>query len=271
MRALEGKVAIISGSGRGIGRATALKLAGHGASLVINDLDEAPAAEVVAEIRAGGGKAESCVGDVTAPDFGDRFVETALSGFGGLDIIVNNAGYPRDGVIQKQTDEQFQEMLDVHVLASFRILRAATEPIRALFKAEAGEGRQRIRKVVNVSSMAGTHGNATQISYSAAKSALVGMTKSLSKEWGRYRVCVNCVAFGIVETRLTVSDSEIIVGGRPVRGGIPEAEMENFRSLIPLGRPGTPQDAANSIYMLCSPDSDYVSGHVLIASGGMSI
>jgi len=271
MTTLAGKVAIISGSGRGIGRATALKLASRGASIVVNDLDEAPAAAVVAEIRDAGGKAESCVGDVTAADFGDRFVQTAMSRFGGLDIIVNNAGYPRDGVIQKQTDEQFQEMIDVHVLAAFRILRAAIEPIRVMSKAEAAEGRERIRKVVNVSSMAGTHGNATQVSYSAAKSALVGMTKSLSKEWGRYRVCVNCVAFGIVETRLTTANSSITVGGREIKGGIPEAEMANFRSLIPLGRPGTPQDAANSIYMLCCPESDYVSGHVLIASGGMSI
>ena len=200
---LQGKVAIVSGSGRGIGRALALKLASDGASVVVNDLDAGPAAETIAAIKAAGGKAVACVGNVTAEDFGERFVQTAINEFGGLDIIINNAGYTRDAVIQKQTDEQFQSMLDVHVLAPFRILRAAAEPIRLFAKEEAAAGREVIRKVVNISSMAGTNGNAGQVNYSSAKSALVGMTKTLSKEWGRYKVCVNCVAFGFIETRLT--------------------------------------------------------------------
>jgi 3-oxoacyl-[acyl-carrier protein] reductase len=208
MGKLAGKVAIISGSGRGIGRALALKLASEGASVVVNDLDEAPANEVVAEIEAAGGKAVACVGNVTAEDFGERFVQTAIDTFGGLDIIVNNAGYTRDGVIQKQTDEQFQAMLDVHVTAPFRILRAAAEPIRTMSKQEAAEGREVIRKVVNISSMAGTHGNPGQVNYSSAKAALVGMTKTLSKEWGRHKVCVNCVAFGFIETRLTKANDD---------------------------------------------------------------
>ncbi len=179
---LVGKVAIISGSGRGIGRATALKLAADGAAVVVNDLDAAPADDTVAAIRAAGGQAVACVGDVTAQDFGERFVGTALESFGGLDIIVNNAGYTRDGVIQQQSDEQFQAMLEVHVMAPFRILRAATAPIRALHQREAEQGIERIRKVVNISSISGTNGNAGQVNYSAAKSALSGMTKTLSKE-----------------------------------------------------------------------------------------
>src|SRR3546814_444103 len=182
MSRLRGKVAIISGSGRGIGRAVALKLAAEGASVVVNDLDEDPAAETVAAIEAAGGKAVACVGNVTAPDFGERFVQTALDSFGGLDIIVNNAGYTRDGMIQKQTDEQFQAMIDVHVTAPFRILRAAAEPLRTFAKQEAAEGREVIRKVVNVSSMAGSSGNQGQVNYSSAKAAMIGMTKTMRSE-----------------------------------------------------------------------------------------
>lgn len=275
MGKLQGKVAIISGSGRGIGRALALKLASEGARVVVNDLDEAPAAEVVQAIEALGGQAVACVGNVTAPDFGDRFVKTALDSFGGLDIIVNNAGYTLDGVVQKQTDEQFQAMLDVHVVAPFRILRAAAEPIRMLSKQEAAEGREVIRKVVNISSMAGTNGNAGQINYSSAKSALVGMTKTMSKEWGRYKVCVNCVAFGFIETRLTKPTddpaSKINIDGKEIQAGVPAASLNALSAMVPLGRAGTPEEAAGSVYLFCIPESDYVSGQVLLVGGGISI
>lgn len=275
MTKLAGKVAIISGSGRGIGRALALKLASDGARLVVNDLDEEQASAVVSEIRAAGGEAVSVVGDVTAADFADRFVEAALSNFGGLDIIVNNAGYTRDGVIQRHTDQQFQSMLDVHVVAPFRILRAAAEPIRTFHKREAAEGREHARKVVNISSMAGTHGNAGQVSYSSAKSALVGMTKTLSKEWGRYKVCVNCVAFGFIDTRLTkpMDDpaSRIEIAGEAIQAGVPAAALNALSAMVPLGRAGTPEEAAGGVYLFCIPESDYVSGQVLIVGGGISI
>ena len=275
MSTLTGKVAIVSGSGRGIGRAVALKLASEGASVVVNDIDAAPAAEVVAAIRAAGGKATACVGNVTAEDFGERFVQTAIGEFGGLHIIVNNAGYTRDAVIQKQTDEQFQSMLDVHVLAPFRILRAAAEPIRLFHKQEAAEGREVIRKVVNISSMAGTNGNAGQVNYSSAKAALVGMTKTLSKEWGRYKVCVNCVAFGFIQTRLTKPnddpDTRIEIEGQTIQTGVPGAMLGALRTMVPLGRAGTPQEAAGGVYLFCIPESDYVSGEVLIVGGGINI
>ena len=274
MDKLSSKTAIISGSGRGIGRALALKLASEGASVVVNDLDEAPAAEVVAAIEAAGGRAVSCVGNVTAEDFGERFVQTALREFGGLDIIVNHAGYTRDGVIHKQTDEQFQSMLDVHLIAPFRILRAAAEPIRLFQKREAAEGREVIRKVVNIASMTGTNGNAGQVNYAAAKAGLVGVTKTLSKEWGRYKVCVNCVAFGFIETRLTKAsddpETEIEIEGRKIKAGVPAAMLDSLNAMIPLGRAGTPEEAAGSIYLFCIPESDYVSGQVLIVSGGMN-
>ena len=201
MSKLAGKVALVSGSGRGIGRAIAQKLASEGARVVVNDIDDAPAAQTVADIRGAGGDAVACNGDVATPDFGQRFVATALDSFGGLDIIVNNAGYTWDNVIQKMSDEQFQAMLDVHVTAPFRILRAAADPIRELSRQDAAAGRRVHRKVVNISSIAGLTGNPGQVSYSAGKAAVVGITKTLAKEWGRYGVNVNCVAFGWIETR----------------------------------------------------------------------
>ena len=272
---LQGRVAIISGSGRGIGRATALKLAAEGAAVVVNDLDDGPANDVVAEIVAAGGKAVACVGNVTAEDFGERFVTAALDAFGGLDIIVNNAGYTRDGVIQKQTDEQFQAMLDVHVTAPFRILRAAAEPWRTMAKQEAAEGREVIRKVVNISSMAGTHGNAGQVNYASAKAALVGMTKTLSKEWGRLKVCVNCVAFGFIDTRLTKANDDpatrIEIDGREIQAGVPAGVLGALKTMVPLGRAGTCDEAAGGVYLMCTPESDYISGQVLIVGGGISL
>lgn len=275
MTKMTGKVALISGSGRGIGRALALKLAREGAKVVVNDLDEAPAAEVVQTILAAGGEATAFVGNVTDPDFGERFVQTALDAFGGLHVIVNNAGYTLDGVIQKQTDEQFQKMLDVHTVAPFRILRAAIEPIRMFAKQEAAQGLEIIRKVVNVSSMAGTHGSAGQVNYASAKAAMIGMTKTLSKEWGRYKTCVNCVAFGVIETRLTKAigdpESRFTIEGREVQAGVHSSALQALGTAVPLGRAGTPQEAADGIYLFCAPESDYISGQVIAVSGGLSL
>jgi 3-oxoacyl-[acyl-carrier protein] reductase len=272
---LENKVAIVSGSGRGIGRALALKLASEGARIVVNDLDEAPAHEVVEAISAIGGKAVACIGDVTEADFGERFVQAAIDAFGGLDIIVNNAGYTRDGVIQKQTDEQFQAMLDVHVTAPFRILRAAAEPIRLFAKREAAEGREVIRKVVNISSISGINGNAGQINYASAKSALIGMTKTLAKEWGRLKVCVNCVGFGLIDTRLTglndVADARIEIAGKAVQLGVPVGAREAVTAMIPMGRAGTAEEAAGGVYLFCTPESDYITGQVVLVAGGLGI
>lgn len=275
MRKLDGKVALITGGGRGIGRALALKLAADGARLVINDLDEAPANEVVDAIHSGGGEAVACVGNVTAPEFGERFVGTALNAFNGLHIIVNNAGYTRDGVIQKMADEQFQAMLDVHVVAPFRILRAAAEPIRMFAKQEAARGAEVVRKVVNVSSMAGTHGNAGQVNYSSAKAALIGMTKTMSKEWGRYKVCVNCVAFGFIDTRLTKANDDpvtkIVIDGEEIAAGVPAATLEALKTMVPLGRAGLADEGAGGVYLFCIPESDYISGQIISVGGGVSL
>lgn len=275
MSALQGKVAIVTGSGRGIGRAVVLKLAAQGAAVVVNDLDDAPALDVVEAVRAAGGTAIACNGSVTDTGFGERVVQTAIDELGGLDIIVNNAGYTRDAVIQKQTDEQFQAMLDVHVTAPFRILRAAAEPLRMFSKQEAAAGREVIRKVVNISSIVGFNGNPGQINYAAAKSAVVGMTKTLAKEWGRFKVCVNCVGFGLIDTRLTSLNDDpgnrLEIDGKPVQLGVPAGAREMVTAQIPLGRSGTAEEAAGAVYFFCAPDSDYVSGQVLLVAGGLGV
>ena len=271
MTKLDGKVAIVSGSGRGIGRAVALKLASEGARVVVNDLDEAPALETADAIRAAGGTAALCVGNVAEAGFGERFVGTALDELGGLDIIVNNAGFTWDSVIQKMTDEQFQAIMDVHVMAPFRILRAAAEHIRAASKREAAGGHEVFRKVVNVSSVVGLGGNPGQVNYATAKAGMVGMTKTLAKEWGRYKVNVNCVAFGFIRTRMTQpigSDGE---GGDVRKVGVQPALLEALeRDRIPLGRLGTPEEAADGVYLFCTPESNYISGQVVTVGGGIS-
>lgn len=272
-RKLEGKVALVTGSGRGIGRAIALKLASEGARLVVNDLDEEPAQEVVQAIRAAGGQAVACIGSVTAPDFAERFVGTAVSDYKGLDIIVNNAGYTWDNVVQKMTDEQWYAMLDCHLTAPFRILRAAQPVIRNLSKAEAEAGQRVVRKVVNISSVAGLFGNAGQANYSAAKAGIVGMTQTLAKEWGRMNVAVNCVAFGLIKTRLTGSaagDSTANIEGREIKVGVNPDLLAAMERGIPLGRGGTPEEAAGAVYLFCTPESDYVSGQTLLCSGGLT-
>ena len=272
MKNLDGKVALITGSGRGIGRALALKLASHGARVVVNDLDETATSEAIAAITSAGGTAIGCSGSVTDPAFASRFVGTAIETWGALDIIVNNAGYTWDNVVQKMTDEQFDAMMDVHVKAPFRILRAAAEPIRKMAKEEAAAGREVFRKVVNIASVAGINGNAGQVNYSSAKSALVGMTKTLCKEWGRYKVNVNCVAFGFIKTRLTQpltgAAATIDVEGRTIAVGLQPALIDAAESFIPLGRAGTPEEAANGVYLFCTPESDYISGQVVIVGGG---
>lgn len=265
MGTLNGKVAIVSGSGRGIGREVALKLAREGAAVVVNDLDPEPAAETVADIEAAGGRAVACVGSVTDDGFAERFTQTAIDAFGGLDIIINNAGYTWDTVIQKMTDEQWDAILDVHLKAPFRILRAAQPYIKA-------NPTDYHRKVVNVSSAAGVFGNAGQANYSSAKAGVIGLTKTMAKEWGRYKVNVNAVAFGWILTRMTeataADDAHIEIEGRRIKVGLnPDLAAAAARQ-IPLGRPGTPEEAAGAIYSLCLPEMNYVSGQVLNVDAG---
>jgi 3-oxoacyl-[acyl-carrier protein] reductase len=275
MKKLDGKIALVTGSGRGIGRAIALKLAQEGAKVVINDLDEDPAAETVAAIKAAGSDAIAVVGDVTAKDFGDRFIKAALETYGRIDIIVNNAGYAWDSVIQKMSDEQWYAMIDVHATAPFRVLRAAAEYIKTAAKAEKDAGQSVNRKVVNVTSMGGICGNPGQIAYSAGKSAVVGMTRTMAKEWGRYGVNVNCVAFGWIKTRMTApvgsGESSAVIAGREIKMGVNPELLDTMAKQIPLGRGGTPEEAAGSVYLLCLPEADYITGEMVMVSGGFNM
>lgn len=269
MFTLEGKAALVTGAGRGIGRAIAEQLHQAGARVMINDLDEEPARQTAAAL----GGAEYLAGNVTAPEFPARLVGETVRRLGGLDIIVNNAGYVWDSVIQKTTDEQFQAMLDVHITAPFRILRAAAEHIRSVAKRESAGGQRVMRKVVNITSISGTDGNPGQSGYASGKAALIGLTKTLAKEWGRYNVNVNAVGFGIIETRLTQPlggpGSAVDVAGRSIAMGVQPAALEALKARCPLGRWGTPAEAAGAVLFFCSPLSDYVTGEVLICGGGL--
>jgi 3-oxoacyl-[acyl-carrier protein] reductase len=265
---LDGKAAIVTGSARGIGRATAELLAGQGARVLVNDLDGDVAEQAATEIA---GDTAVFGGDLTRPGVPDELVQKAVDEFGRLDIIVNNAGYTWDGVAHKMTDEQFQAMLDIHTVVPFRIIRAAAPHLRDPAKKERDEGREVFRKIVNVSSVSGTMGNAGQVNYSAAKAGVVGLTKTLAKEWGQFKVNVNAVAFGFVETRLTASKEEggtIEMEGREIQLGIPEQMRAMASMMIPLGRPASPAEAAGPVFFLCSPWADYVHGQVLNVTGG---
>lgn len=271
---LDGKVCIVTGGGRGIAKETCLLFASEGGKVVVCDLDEAPANETVGEIKQMGGQAVAVVGDVTAEGTPEKMIKTAIDIFGGIDVIVNAAGYTWDSMIQNMTDKQWDAMIDVHLKAPFRILRAAANFIREKTKEEQGAGKVVMRKVINISSVAGVGGNPGQANYSSAKSGLFGLTKTMSKEWGRYNVNVNCIAFGFIETRLT-QDKEvgeyIERDGQKIAIGVPKAGKSVFNMMIPLGRAGTPQEAARSILIFASPLSDYISGQVLIVGGGLSI
>jgi 3-oxoacyl-[acyl-carrier protein] reductase len=268
MGVLDGKVAIVTGSARGIGRATAELLSEHGAQVVVNDLDGDVAEQTASEIA---GETVVYAGDLTQPGAPDALVETAIDAWGRIDIIVNNAGYTIDAPIHKMSDDAFQRMLDIHAIVPFRVIRAAAPHLREPAKAERERGEEVFRKIVNVSSISGTMGNAGQANYAAGKAAVVGMTKTLAKEWGQFKINVNAVAFGYIETRLTASKDEsnvMEIGGEKVQLGIPDQLRGMASALIPLGRPGTPQEAAGGVFFLCSPWSNFVHGQVLNITGG---
>lgn len=269
MGVLDGKVAIVTGSARGIGRATAELLSAQGASVLINDLDGDIAQQTASEIA---GETTVFAGDLTKGDAPDRLVQTAIDAWGRIDIIVNNAGYTLDGPVHKLSDDWWQRMIDIHVTVPFRVVRAAAPHLREPAKKEREEGVEVFRKIVNVSSTSGTMGNAGQANYSAAKSAVVGLTKTLAKEWGQFKINCNAVAFGFIDTRLTQSKDEankMVIDGEEVQLGIPDQLRGMSQMLIPLGRSAKPEEAAGGVFFLCSPWSNYVHGQVLNVTGGL--
>jgi 3-oxoacyl-[acyl-carrier protein] reductase len=265
---LDGKAAIVTGSARGIGRATAEILAEHGARVLINDLDGDLAEQTAAEID---GETTTFVGDLTREGMPARLVAHAIDAFGQIDIIVNNAGYTWDGTVHNMTDQQFQAMLEIHTVVPFRVLRAAAPHLREPAKRERAEGREVFRKVVNISSTSGTMGNPGQANYAAAKSAVVGLTKTLAKEWGGFKINVNAVAFGFVETRMTAAKENAETFKKDdlsIPMGIPEQLRSMAAMMIALGRPATAEEAAGGVFFLCSPWSNLVHGQVLNVTGG---
>jgi 3-oxoacyl-[acyl-carrier protein] reductase len=269
MGVLDGKSAIVTGSARGIGRATAELLVAQGAQVLINDLDGDVAEQAAAEIA---GETAVFAGDLTKPGAADELVQKAVDSFGKIDIIVNNAGYTLDAPIHKMTDEHFQAMIDIHTVVPFRVIRAAAPHLREPAKKEREEGKEVFRKIVNISSTSGTFGNAGQANYSAGKAAVVGLTKTVAKEWGQFKVNVNAVAFGFIDTRLTqakVDENTMEKDGETIQLGIPEQMRAMASMLIPLGRPASPEEAAGGVFFLCSPWSNYVHGQTLHVTGGL--
>ena len=269
MGVLDGKSAIVTGSARGIGRATAELLVAQGAQCLINDLDGDVAEQASSEID---GETAVYAGDLTKPGVPDQLVQKAIDSFGKIDIIVNNAGYTLDAPIHKMSDEHFQAMLDIHTVVPFRVIRAAAPHLREPAKKEKEEGGEVFRKIVNISSTSGTFGNAGQANYSAGKAAVVGLTKTVAKEWGQFKVNVNAVAFGFIDTRLTqakVDENTMEKDGEKIQLGIPEQMRGMASMLIPLGRPASPEEAAGGVFFLCSPWSNYVHGQTLHVTGGM--
>ncbi len=269
MGVIDGKVAIVTGSARGIGRATAELLSEQGAKVLINDLDGDVAQQTASEIA---GETTVFAGDLTKGDAPDKLVRTAIDAWGRLDIVVNNAGYTLDAPVHKLSDDWWQRMLDIHVTVPFRVIRAAAPHLREPAKKEREEGVEVFRKIVNISSTSGTMGNAGQANYSAAKSAVVGLTKTLAKEWGQFKVNCNAVAFGFIDTRLTQSKDDankMVIDGEEIQLGIPDQLRGMSQMLIPIGRSAKPEEAAGGVFFLCSPWSNYVHGQVLNVTGGL--
>ena len=276
MPLFQDQVVVVTGAGRGIGAATAQLFAEHGAAVVVNDLDAGPAEETVEAIRAAGGEAHAVAGSVTEDGFAESLLDQAVERYGPLNVLVNNAGFTWDAMLHTMTDEQWRAVMEIHTFAPFRLIRAAAKHLREPAKQElsAGQPFSRNRCVVNVSSTSGLHGNVGQANYATAKMGVVGLTKTVAKEWGRFGVRCNAVAFGFIDTRMTRSKDggeTATVGDQEVAQGIPEAVREHAIAAAPLGRVGTDREAAGGVLLMASPLAGFVTGHTLEVTGGAGI
>jgi len=270
MKLLDGKTAIITGAGRGIGKEIARVFLEQGARLVLNDLEQEPLSETIEELKRENTQVVGIAGSIIKEEVTNAIVKLAMDTYGGIDIIVNNAGHTWDAVIQKTSDEMWYKMIDLHATAPFRLLRAAQPFLRDAAKKEKAEGIIVNRKVVNISSLSGVTGGAGQVNYAASKAAIIGLTKSLAKEWGHLNINVNCLAFGWIDTRLTQEKAKTIIDNHEVAIGVPKTMTDDLKKLIPLGRSGTTLDAAYPVLFLSSLYSDFISGQVLVVDGGLS-
>lgn len=273
---LAGQVAIITGSGQGIGAEAARLFANEGAMVVVSDIDAAKATAVADAINAtaaagGAGRAVAVPGDMLDPTYIEDLVRKAAEfGRGKIHIIVNNAGYTYDGVIHKMSDKQWDTIMDLHTKAPFQLVRAAAP----YFRVKDGEPRC----IVNISSTSGIHGNAGQANYAVAKAGVTGLTKTIAKEWGpSFGVRANTVAFGYILTRLTQAKEKgaFVTGpsGEKIALGIPQVQQatKDQHLDIPLRRPGTASEAASAVLAVCSPLFSYVSGQTIMVTGGRNM
>jgi 3-oxoacyl-[acyl-carrier protein] reductase len=246
MADLQDKVAIVTGSSRGIGRAIALELARRGAKVVINYRhNEAAANELVEHIKAAGGEAIAAQADVSLLAEAKALIKAALDAFGRLDILVNNAGTTRDTLIVLMKEADWDVVINTNLRGAFNCCKAAVRPMM----------KQRYGRIVNITSVAGLAGNPGQTNYSAAKAGLIGFTKSLAKEVGPRNITVNAVAPGYVPTDLTAD--------------LPADLVQKGLEMTPLGRMGTPEDVAYAVAFLISDEASYITGQVLSVDGGM--
>ncbi|MFU8795842.1 MAG: SDR family NAD(P)-dependent oxidoreductase [Dehalococcoidia bacterium] len=257
MGRLDGKVAVVTGAARGIGRADALLFASEGAAVLVTDIDEAPLTEVVKEMNAAGSRADGLPADVTKPEDCQRVMDRAVERFGALDILVNNAGLTRDALVHKMTDAQWDICVDISLKGTFNCIRAASKYMMK----EGHNGR-----IVNVASVAGLMGNIGQTNYSAAKSGLIGLTKTVAREWARFGITCNVIAYGFVETRLTgeKETQQEEVGGEAL--GLPKKWRDLVLTQV---KPMTPEDAAKPVLFLVSDDAAFITGQVLNVSAGI--